>query len=179
MVRQRFKVRERRSTTPNGTVVVRRTIEKAPELEWRLQAAAVRRLRTLDGYADEWVQDAAGNWPAFTLAGDFNAGRRSSQESVKAKATGLTPGEADARIYMLGGKLGMIEFKGEKTPVSQAQTKRHRLMRGLGFDVVIIRVATEDEAAEAAEKLVLAWLGRAANDNRPAPPKDWTVRKSA
>lgn len=163
----RTRIRETRSTTDNGTVVVRRTIVAANELEWKLQAAAVRRIRALVGFADEWVEDAAGNWPLFTLAGDFNAGRRSSQESVKAKATGLTPGEADLRLYLSGARLKMIEFKGAKTPVSAEQNRRHRMLRGLGFDVVVVRATTEEEAADAAVVLVKAWLG-AANDNRRA-----------
>lgn len=163
--RTRMRVKESRTVTDNGTVVVRRKLEAAPELEWRLQAAAVRAARALPGYADEWKQDEIGNWPAFTLAGDFNAGRRSSQESVKAKATGLTPGETDLRIYGAGARLLLIEIKGQKTPVSAEQTKRHRLLRGLGYDVVIMRVATEEEAADAATKLINAFLGRPANDN--------------
>lgn len=158
MSRQRIK--ETRTTTDNGTVVVRRKIVEAPELEWVLQAAAVRRIRTIPGYAAEWTPSAR-----FTLAGDFNAGRRSRQESIKAAATGLTAGEADLRLYFTGGSLKMIEFKGARTPVSRDQMVRHELLDGLGFDIVIVRAKTEMEAADAAEALVRAWLAGAVNDN--------------
>lgn len=155
----RLRVKETRTTTANGTSVVKRTIVSAPELEWRLQAAGVRRLRQMPGYGAE-----AGPHVEFTIAGDFNASRRSPQESMKAKATGLTAGEEDLRVYMRGGKLGLVEYKGANGRVSDDQKVRHALHKSLGFDVVVIKAATEQEAADATEALVKAWLGRAAND---------------
>src|SRR5690606_20731862 len=63
--------------TPNGTRVVRAANDNSIP-EWKIQAEAVRRLRQLPGYGDE-----AAPGVTFTLAGDFNAARRSRQESVK------------------------------------------------------------------------------------------------
>ncbi len=164
----RTRIRETRSTTTNGTIVVKRSLVAANELEWRLQAAAVRRVRSMPGYGVEWATDERGSWPEFTIAGDFNAARRSPQEAVKAKATGLTPGETDLRVYLHGARLKMIEYKGADGKLSADQKTRHLLLRGLGFDIVVVKAKTEDEAADATEALVRAWLGRPANDNRRA-----------
>src|SRR5687767_6721271 len=90
MTRQRL---ARRTTTlANGTSVVRAKLVEVGPLEWQVQAEAVRRCRALPGFGDE-----AGPGVTFTLAGDFNAGRRGMQESVKAKATGIVAGEEDIR----------------------------------------------------------------------------------
>lgn len=143
------------TTLPSGTKVKRTTLVKAPVLEWVLQAASVRALRAMPEYDRQ-----------FTLAGDYAAGRRSPQESVKAKATGLTAGETDLRIYAERARLLLIEMKGEKTPVSKAQVDRHALLRRLGYAVEVVKVSTEDEAAERVVNLVRGWL--AANDNGKA-----------
>lgn len=140
---------------PNGTRVIRRPAnDNVPE--WRIQAEAVRRLRGLPGYGDEAGEDVA-----FTLAGDFNAARRSRQEIVKAKATGLTAGEEDLRIYGRGGRLLLIEVKGARTPVSADQKLRHALHRHLGFEVVVVRGKTESDGAERVVSIVNKWLARA------------------
>lgn len=142
----------RRTTTlPNGTRVVRAANDNVPE--WRLQSAAVRALRSMRGYGDEWRDGVT-----FTIAGDFNAARRSPGEATKAKATGLAAGEEDLRVYAEGGRLLLIEMKGAKTPVSPEQKKRHALHRGLGFQVEVVRVATEADAAEQVCAVVRRWL---------------------
>ena len=156
-------MRTSRTTTGNGTVVVRRNTKPANDLEWQIQAEAVRRIKQLPGYGDEWVDGVD-----FTIAGDFNAARRSRQESVKAKATGIAAGEPDLRVYILGGWLRMIEFKGAKTPVSAAQKTRHKLLAGLGFDVELLRARTIEEGASAAVGLVAGWLAEARGENRRA-----------
>ena len=158
MTRQR--VSRRTETLPNGTKVVRRKLVVADDLEWTIQAEAVRRIRSLPGYGDEFAPGVT-----FTLAADFNAARRSPQESVKAKATGIAAGEPDLRLYLAGGRLRLIEFKGAKTPVNADQKKRHPLLQALGFEVVIVRAKTIEEGATAAVELVKAWLAGAANDN--------------
>lgn len=147
------------TTSNSGTRV---QVTDAPVEEWILQAAAVRALKALP----EYVADAKDVRPGtFTLAGDFNAARRSMREQVKAKATGLTSGEHDKRIYMwpaastAGGVLGLIEYKGEKTPVSKDQKERHALLSALGFRrQAILRATTEDDAAQQAVALVCGWL---------------------
>lgn len=158
------------TTTAAGKVTVR----PADIEEWVLQAAGVRALKAMPEYAS----DAANAKPGtFTLAGDFNAARRSMREQVKAKATGLAAGEHDLRVYLhpagtAGGLLGLIEYKAAKTPVSADQRNRHALLAALGFDCqAVLRATTEDEAARLAVSAVRGWLaqGVAANDNAIRP----------
>lgn len=150
-----------RITTRNGRV----TTKPAAPLEWELQAAMVRALRAMP----EYVDDAADVRPGtFTLAGDFNAARRSMREAAKAKATGLTPGEHDLRIYLDGGRLALIEVKGT-APVSKDQRKRHALLDALGFTrQAVLRVATEEDAAAQAVALVRGWLAGNENNSEKA-----------
>lgn len=122
--------------------------------EWRLQAAAVK-----------WLKHAPGYGTLFTIAGDMNAGKRSPQQRVVAQATGMMPGEPDLRVYLAGGRLGLIEFKGARTAVSAEQRARHALLAALGFEVVTCRASTEDEAADKAGDIVAGWMA-AGNDNR-------------
>jgi hypothetical protein len=135
-----------------------RTAPPGPQ-EWEIQAEAVRRCRQLPGYGDEWSPGVT-----FTLAGDFNAGRRGMREQVKAKATGLTKGEPDIRFYGLGGRLLLIELKGPKTPVSKEQTARHALLRGLGHRVEIVRGKTIEQGAADVVELVRGWLAESHDD---------------
>lgn len=149
----RYRTKKKNHTTAAGIRVTTTTLVKAPVLEWRLQAAQVRALREMPEYGVR-----------FTLAGDFNSARRSPQESIKAKATGLTPGEHDLRLYLEGGRLGLIENKGEKGRLSPEQKERHGLLRTLGFTLqAVVKASTEEEAATAGVQLVRTWL--AANDN--------------
>lgn len=155
---RRVRLRTTTRTTANGTRVVSTTIQQAPELEWRLQAAGVRALRAMPGFGEHWASGVR-----FTLAADFNAARRSPQEVVKAKATGLTPGEHDVRIYLEGGRLGLIEVKGARGRLSPAQRIRHPLLAGLGFTLqAVVQVDSEDGAAAEFVRVVSGWL--VAND---------------
>lgn len=140
--------------TANGTKVQRAKLVDAPVLEWRLQASSVRALKALPEFDR-----------TFTLAGDMNAAKRGPQDQIRAKATGLAPGDPDLRIYGMGGRLWLIEFKAAKGRLSPAQVDRHALLKRLGFDVVTLQATTEEEAAEATVELVRAWLAGAANDN--------------
>jgi hypothetical protein len=143
----------------NGTRVVR-TSKAVPE--WRLQAAQVCALRALPEFNKR-----------FTLAGDQNAGRRGKQTAAIAKATGLTPGEHDLRVYLEGGRLGLIENKAEKGRLSPEQRDRHALLDRLGFHrQAVIKAATEAASAAEAVSTVMGWLGEtpvAANDNWQCP----------
>jgi hypothetical protein len=145
-------------TTANGTRVERVTVVERSVQEWEIQAEAVRRCRQLLGFGD-----AASPGVTFTLCGDFNAGRRGMQESVKAKATGIVAGEEDLRFYGLGGRALLVEMKGPKTPVSAEQKARHELHRSLGFQVEVVRGKTVEQGAADVVSLVRGWL--AANDN--------------
>ena len=143
----RTRVKTTKAKLPNGTVVERRSVVAAPELEWVLQAAQIRALRSLPEYGSR-----------FLLVGGMEAGRRSPREAVKAKATGLTAGHPDLTIFMGGGRAGFIENKAEKGRLSPAQVERHVALRALGFDVEVIRASTESEAALRAVATVRGWL---------------------
>ena len=147
-------------TLANGTKVTQTKLVEAGPLEWEIQAEAVRRCRALPGFGDE-----AAPGVTFTLAGDFNAGRRGIQESIKAKATGIVAGEEDLRFYKLGGEALLVEMKGPKTQISADQHKRHALHRHLGFRVEVVRGKTIEQGAADVVALVKEWLGEPANDN--------------
>lgn len=114
--------------------------------EWKLQAAVVSEFHKL--------QDAG--WP-FEFAGDMNAGKRNG---ARAKLNGLKAGEPDIRVYLPGAQLRMIEMKASGGKVSKAQEGRHRLLRNLGFDIVVIKAETEDDAVAQCRRLLTKWIKR-------------------
>lgn len=144
------RVRITTSVSKDGKVT--RKVGDAPVLEWRLQAAIVRRFNQMI--------KAGMN---FAFAGDMNGlPLFGAQAKVKAKATGMMTGEHDMRVYMPGAQLGLIEVKEWENTTSDAQVERHALLDGLGFGrQEIIRVKTEAEAADAAEAIVRKWLSEA------------------
>lgn len=136
----------------NGTrVVMEASNDNVPE--WRLQAAQVRRLRSMPEHGRQ-----------FLIAGDQNAARRGPRAAVEAQATGMTPGEPDLRVYFGGGRLGMIENKTLKGRLSPEQKTRHAALTALGHLVVVVKAATESDAADQAEALVRGWI---ATSERP------------
>jgi hypothetical protein len=144
-------------TTRDGKV----TTKEALPLEWELQAAQVRALRKLP----EYVHTARDVRPeTFTLAGDQNAAKRGPKARAEALAAGLTPGEADVRIYLYGGVLRQIENKVGKAKLEPSQITRHPLLDALGFPVVVVRAVTEEDAAEQAVRLVKGWLSESATN---------------
>lgn len=152
-------------TTRDGKL----TTKAALPLEWELQAAQVRSLRKMP----EYVHTARDVRPGtFTLAGDQNAAKRGPRARAEALAAGLTPGEADVRIYLYGGVLRQIENKVGKAKLEPSQITRHPLLDALGFPVVVVRAVTEDEAAEQAVRLVKGWLLETSNDNQPKPREE-------
>lgn len=153
-----------RLTTRNGKV----TAKPALPQEWELQAAQVRRLRAMPEYGKR-----------FLFAGDQNAAKRGPRAQVQATAAGMTPGEPDVRIYLEGGRLGLIENKVGNGKLSPAQVERHAALGKLGHPVTVLRAVTEAEAADKAEALVRGWLGEAANDNRPAKENALPAKKIA
>jgi hypothetical protein len=106
-------------TTASGKV----TVKPAAVLEWQLQSAQVRALRQMPEYGK-----------LFLLAGDMNAAKRGATATAQAIASGMTPGEPDLRVYLLGGRIGLIENK-----VGNA-------------------ALTEEDAAAQAVALVRGWL---------------------
>lgn len=137
------------TTAKDGTVKAK----PAGALEWELQAAAVRRLRSMPEYGKR-----------FLLAGDMAAGKRGPTAQAQAVATGLTPGDPDLRIYLEGGQCGFIEYKTDKGRLSSAQVQRHASMLKLGHRVVTIAATSEIECADRTEDQVRRWF--VANDNK-------------
>lgn len=138
------------TTLKNGTRVTRVT-DTVPE--YKIQAAGVRALRTMPEFGRR-----------FTLAADMAAGRRSRQNAAIAKATGLVAGEADLRLYLEGGRLGLIEYKTAKGRLSPEQRDRGSLLARLGFTMqAVVKATSEADSAVQTVSLVRGWL--AANDN--------------
>jgi hypothetical protein len=128
------------------------TTKAATPLEWELQAAQVRALRAMPEYGKR-----------FLLAGDQNAAKRGPRAQAEAIAAGLTPGEADVRIYLDGGRLRMFENKVGRASLTESQRVRHPALAKMGHDVTVLRATTREDAAAQAVALVRGWL--AANSN--------------
>lgn len=154
-MKQTTRINGRRSViTTNAAGKV--TIKPALPLEWELQAAQVTALRALPEYA----LTAAHVGPrSFTLAGDQNSGKRGPTARAQAMAAGLAPGEHDLRLYLSGGRLGLIENKVGAAKLEPSQVKRHPLLAALGFDrQAVIRATTREDAAQQAVAVVRGWL---------------------
>lgn len=132
-----------RIVTTNGKV----TITDAPPKEWEGQAAQVRALRAMPEYGKQ-----------FLLAGDQNSAKRGPRAQQEAIAAGMTPGEADVRVYLTGGRLCMFENKVGNGRLSPAQVDRHAALARLGHHVDVVRFANVGEAADKAVALVRGWL---------------------
>ena len=137
-------------TTVTGTNTRVQVTEAEPK-EWEMQAAQVRALRAMPEYGKQ-----------FLLAGDQNSAKRGPRAQMEAIAAGMTPGEADMRIYIAGGQLRMIENKVGRGRLSPAQVDRHAALARMGFTVEVLRAVTAEDAARQAVALVRGWL--AAND---------------
>lgn len=150
------KTTRQQTTRINGARVVIRTaasgkvtVKPAPVLEWQMQAEQVRRLKAMPEYGK-----------SFLLVGGMEAGRRGKQESVKAKATGLTAGHPDLTIFLPGGKVAMIENKAANGRLSPEQRERHAALAAIGHTVEMVKASTADEAAARAVVLVYGWLAK-------------------
>ncbi len=144
-------------TTKSSAGTKVKVVAATPE-EWELQAAQVRALRAMPEYAHS-VSDVLRGKGQFTLAGDQNAAKRGPTARSQALAAGLTAGEHDVRIYMVGGRLGLIENKVGLARLEPSQVARHPLLAALGFDMqAIIRATTCEDAAIQAVALVRTWL---------------------
>jgi len=162
MTAPRQRLARRTTTLANGTSVTKTKLVAAGPLEWECQAAIVRAVRQIPGYGDE-----AGPDVTFTFAADFNAGRRSMNESVKAKATGIKAGEEDLRFIAIGERTLLVELKGPKTPVSADQVKRHALHRHLGFRVEVVRCKTIEQGVADVVAMVSDWLSECRHTGTP------------
>jgi len=138
---------------------VKRKSQASRFLEDVHQACAIRALRKAerDGFP-------------ITSSGDMNAGKRGAKAAATAALTGLTPGETDIRIYLDGGKLISVELKTEKGRLSTEQKDRHELLRGLGFEVHVVK--NEHPLDTAIEVMEIAC---AAGGGDQAKFKTWAV----
>ena len=136
-----------RLTTRNGKVTAR----PVGEVEWKLQAAAARRLRTIEG---------------ILFAAGMESGKRGPRAQVQALATGLAAGHPDMTILLPEGRVMFIEYKTATGRLSPVQIERHAAMRELGHDVEVVKASTEQECADETERLVRIRL--CANDNNSA-----------
>lgn len=157
MARQTVRINGKRlviTTSASGKV----TTKPAPPKEWEIQAAQVRALRAMPEYGKQ-----------FLLAGDMNAAKRGPRAQQEAIAAGMTAGEPDLRIYLLGGRVAMIENKVGAGRLSPAQVARHAALARLGHVVVTVSASSTEDAAAQAVALVRGWM--AANDTHIATGK--------
>lgn len=130
-------------TSAKGKVSVK---DALPE-EWELQAAQIRALKAHPDYGKR-----------FLTAGDQNASKRGAKAQVQAIAAGMEAGEADVRIYLPRGRVGLIENKVGKAGLTKSQQRRHPILEAIGHRVEVVRAVTEEDAAAQAVALVEKWL---------------------
>jgi len=145
-------VRTTITTNPNGKVTTKPAL---PE-EWELQAEQIKRLRAMPEHGK-----------TFLLAGDQNAARRGPKARSQAIAAGMTAGEPDVRVYLLGARVAFIENKVGEAALLPSQVTRHRALKSLGHTVAVVRAINRSDAADQAERLVRTWI--TSNDNSSSP----------
>ena len=102
-------------------------------------------------WSENDLQAAVVQWlrrNGFDVAADQGGLRTSRRQAGLAKQSGLIAGEADLRIYLNGGRLLMVEMKTARGSVSKVQRERHAKLRGLGFDIEVLKAATPAEAVD-------------------------------
>lgn len=150
MPRTRFRTKKKTHITPEGIrVTTTKVVANDNYQEWELQAEVIRQLRAHPDHGK-----------TFDVAGDMNGlFIKGAQAKIKAKATGMTSGEFDIRVYIIGGVLGLIEMKTWVGVVSQNQKDRHKLLKALGFTrQAIVKAKTPDAAAKECLEIVNGWL---------------------
>jgi len=83
---------------------------------------------------------------AFTFTHPANEGKRSPMQGAILKAAGMQTGEPDIILFLRGGSAAFIELKNGHGHVSIAQRQRHDVLRGLGFDVHVVKARSVPEA---------------------------------
>lgn len=116
--------------------------------EWRLQAEIISAFHKLESQG----------WP-FTCAGDMNAEKRTPAQRSKAKVTGMTAGEPDIRVYLDGGRLGLIELKPDDGVLSDDQENRHERLNELGHNVTTLWVKDKVDAVAGAVAILRKMIG--------------------
>lgn len=112
-------------------------------LEDQLQIAIVQQLRRMRKEYD------------FDFAASLEGVRMSKSQAGKAKLMGMESGEPDIRIYFNGGDCLLIELKADKGVVSKNQKDRHHVLGKLGFEVMVLKFKTPQEAKECIEQIII------------------------
>jgi hypothetical protein len=102
-------------------------------------------------WSENDLQSAVVQWlrrNGFDVAADMGGLRTSRRQASLAKQSGLIAGEPDLRIYLDGGRLLMVEMKTARGSVSKVQRERHAVLRGLGFDIEVLKAATPQDAVD-------------------------------
>ena len=100
----------------------------------------------------------------FTFAADMNAGKRSKAQGGRLKAMGLTPGEADLRLYFPSGVIVHVELKTARGTLSKAQKERHKLLEGLGHEVYTIKTDDPEEGRELLTGILDRWANKSPSE---------------
>jgi hypothetical protein len=72
----------------------------------------------------------------------------------------MTAGEADIRLYLPKGRLGLIELKAAAGRLSDAQIDRHARLAELGHHVVVLKAANDNDAVSGAVGILEGMLGK-------------------
>jgi len=91
---------------------------------------------------------------AFTFTHPANEGKRSPMQGAILKAAGMQTGEPDIILFLRGGSAAFIELKNGQGHVSIAQRQRHDVLRGLGFDVHVVKARSVPEAIGQVEEIM-------------------------
>jgi hypothetical protein len=119
--------------------------------EWRLQAAVAADL-------DRRISEGQPFLYAASLEGVV--GHLNPYQSKLAVATGVKRGELDIRLYFGGGRLVLVEMKGEGGKLTASQKECIPKLEALGFTVHVVQAADEAMAAQLVGAIVDAELGR-------------------
>lgn len=91
---------------------------------------------------------------AFTFTHPANEGKRSPIQGAILKAAGLQAGEPDIILFLRGGQAAFIELKNGQGSLSLPQRQRHDVLRGLGFDVDVVKARSVPEAIGQVEAIM-------------------------
>ncbi len=103
-----------------------------------------------------YLRQMEGITGAFTFSHPANEGKRTPVQGAMLKAAGLRPGEPDIVIYMRGNHTVFIELKNGSGVLSNSQRERHDVLRGLGYDVYVVKARSSAEAIMQVEAILNA-----------------------
>lgn len=136
--------------------------------EWKLQAAMAAHLDSRIALDQPF---------AYAASLEGVVGNLKPYQAQLAVATGVKRGEPDLRLYFAGGRIVFVEVKGDKGGLKESQRVRIPILRGLGFTVHIVRVASEEEARSAIGGIVDAELAAPSSSLGMPSASWWSGRK--